>query len=441
MKKLVLFLVVFMLGNANLEAAPQDLKLKLDVEKYTLPNGLRVLLHQDSSIPMVSYHTWYKVGSRDESQGVTGAAHMLEHMMFKGAKKYSGKQFDRILHENGITNNAFTSWDYTGFYQNLPSHRLELMMDMEVDRMRYLQIAPEDLKSELQVVAEERRWRTDNNPMGLLREALFAQIFKGTPYSWPVIGHMKDIQSYSSEKLRFFYDTYYVPNNAILVIAGDIDISKTKKWVEKYYGPLESKQMAERNYPKMHVGHKPERILLKKDVQNATLMWAYPSVTAHEDDSFALEVLGSILGSGISSRFVRDLVYEKQLASSAGAFQLGNDASGLFGISVSVRPGQSIEKVETAVKNQIKKLLAEGVTEEELQKAKNQIMKDYVDSLLTLDGKARTLATNEIIFSDYKKFFTDLPRYQGLNKAQILEVAKKYLKNESEVFIGLLPNK
>jgi zinc protease len=421
--------------------ASEQLNVRFPVEKYTLKNGLTVLLHRDTSIPMISYHTWYRVGSRDESVGLTGAAHMLEHMMFKGAKKYSGKDFDHILHQNGITNNAFTSWDYTGFYQNLPSHRLELMMDMEVDRMRYLALSESDLKSELQVVAEERRWRIDNNPMGLLREELFAKIFNGSSYSWPVIGFMKDILNYKSEGLRFFYDTYYVPNNAVLVIAGDFDISNAKALIEKYYGPLEPKQLEKRAYPSVIKSEKPVRSVLKKDVQNVTFMLAYPTVTVHEDDSVALDILGSILGGGASSRLYSRLVYQEQIATSAGAFQLSNDASGLFGISVSLRPVESSEKAEKMVREEVKKLLASGVEEKEVTKAKNQIMKEFVDSLQTLDGRARALATNEILFGSYERLFSDLARYQKVTPQKVLEVAKRYLDNKSEVYVGLLPKK
>lgn len=434
----------FLIGGimlSELSAEAKTLNVNIPVEKFTLENGLTVLLQPDSSIPMISYHTWYRVGSRDETPGVTGAAHMLEHMMFKGAKKYSGKEFDRNLHENGITNNAFTSWDYTGFYQNLPSHRLELMMEMEVDRMRFLKIAPEDLKSELQVVAEERRWRVDNSPMGLLREELFSQIFRNTPYAWPVIGHMKDIAAYTSEKLRYFYDRYYVPNNAVLVLAGDFDPKSTKRLIEKHYGALEKKPLEKKKYPKIEVRTKPSRSFVRKDVQNTTLMISYPTVTAHDDEMFALDILGSILGGGASSRLYSDLVYGKQLASSAGSFQLSNADSGLFGISVSVKPDQSWEKAEGAVRDQITKLLKEGVQDVELQKAKNQIMKDFVNGLQTLDGKARTLAVNEVIYGSYDRFYDDLDRYQKVTKEQVLQVAKKYLNPQAEVFVALVPTR
>jgi zinc protease len=169
-------------ASAQMPASDNSLKINFPVVKYKLQNGLTVLLHEDHSVPLISYHTWYRVGSRDESPGITGSAHMLEHMMFKGSKKYPGKSFDRILHENGITNNAFTTDDYTGFYESLPSSKLEMMMDIEVDRMSNLNLNPEDLQSEREVVKEERRWRVDNNPMGLLMETVMGTVFKTSNY-------------------------------------------------------------------------------------------------------------------------------------------------------------------------------------------------------------------------------------------------------------------
>lgn len=422
-------------------SASSNLNLKFPVEKLVLDNGLTVLLYPDSAIPMISYHTWYRVGSRDESPGVTGAAHMLEHMMFKGAKKYSGKEFDRILHSNGIVNNAFTSWDYTGFYQNLPSQKLELMMDMEVDRMRFLNIHAEDLKSELQVVAEERRWRIDNSPMGLLREELFAKIFKGTPYDWPVIGHMSDITAYTSEKLKFFYDTYYVPNNAVLVLVGDFDLKQAKALVQKYYGPLPSKPLSSRNYKSMNTAPKAQRSFVKKPVQTVTFMMAYPSVTAHHNDAYALDVLAQILGAGASSLLVKQFVYETPIVTSISSFQLSNDASGMFGISVAVRPDQNWESVESKVKAYLKTIIKSGVSDRDMEKAKNGIMKEFVDNLTTLDGRARALATSEIVYGQYDDFYKSLDRYQALTKEDIQAVAQKYINFEHETFVALVPEK
>jgi zinc protease len=409
------------------------LQLNLPVEKFRLENGLTVLLHQDRSIPLVTYHTWYKVGSRNEKPGVTGAAHMLEHMMFKGAKKYDGKEFDRILHENGITNNAFTTWDYTGFYQKLPSHKLELMMDMEVDRMRFLQIAEADLKSELQVVGEERRWRVDNNPPSLLRESVLGNLFRVHPYQWPVIGHMADIQNYTTEKLRHFYDTYYVPNNAVLVIAGDIDLEKTKRLVQKYYGKLKPRNLPSENIPPEPVMSQPTRKVIEADVQNSSIIFAYPGVKNGEIDGFALDLLGNILGSGSSSRLYRKMVYEEQLATSSGAYNISLLDPGFFVVMASLKPGKNTKAAEQVLQQSIQKIQAEGVSEKELEKAKNQMMKEFVDGLTTIDGKAQSLAVNEIVFGDYQRMFTDLEKYNSVKAKDIQRVAKLYLNSERRI--------
>lgn len=420
-------------------AIASDLQIKFPVEKFKLKNGLTVLLHEDHNVPMVSYHTWYRVGSRDELAGATGAAHMLEHMMFKGAKKYSGKQFDHILHANGIMNNAFTSWDYTGFYENLPSSKVELMMDMEVDRMRFLNLSPDDLKSELQVVGEERRWRVDNNPMGLLRENLFLMAFNQSPYHWPVIGYMSDIQAYTVEKLKYFYDKFYVPNNAVLVLAGDFDSQKIKPLIEKYYGELKPADLPERKYARDPLPTKPTRKIVESEVESTTLMFAYPGVEAGHPDSYALDLLTNILGLGDSSRLFKKLVYDDQLATSASSHNLTNAEPGLILASVSLRPGSNEKQAEDILRQEIKKMTQLSVSEKELEKAKNQFMKDYVDNLTTIDGKAQSLAVNEILFGSYDKLFTDLDKYKQVTVKDINTVAKKYLIPQREYLAILRP--
>lgn len=418
-------------------AGPEDLKIHLPVVKFKLKNGLTVLLHQDRSVPMVSYHTWYRVGSRDEQPGVTGAAHMLEHMMFKGAKKYTGKDFDRILHENGISNNAFTSYDYTGFYENLPSGKLELIMDMEVDRMRHLAILPEDLKSELEVVKEERRWRIDNNPPQLLREGLMATMFKEHPYRWPVIGYMSDITAYTSEKLRKFYDEFYVPNNAVLVLAGDFEIDSTRAMIERYYGTLPHKEMARRTYPVESDAKEPRRFVTDSDVQNSTIMLAFKGVEAGHADSFALDLAASVLADGQSSRLYKRLVYKDQTATSTGGHNLTNANPGLFMLVASLKPGQKTDGPEKILREEAVRLQKDLVSEKELQKAKNAVMKGYIEELTTIDGKARALAVNEILYGSYEKLFTDLDLYQKVTPQDVQKAAQKYLRVDREV-VGIL---
>lgn len=421
----------------------QDDRLKVDlpVTRFTLKNGLTVLLLEDHTVPMISYHTWYKVGSRDESEGVTGAAHMLEHMMFKGAKKYSGKQLDHLFHENGITNNAFTSNDYTGFYENIPSSKLELVMDIEVDRMKNLALQAEDLLSEKEVVAEERRWRIDNNPMGFLRESLMATVFRSHPYGWPVIGFMKDINAYDIEKLRYFYNTYYVPNNAVLVIVGDFDTKKTKKMVEKYYGTLTFKEVPHKNIKPEPVQTVQRNTVIRKDVQNTSFAIAFQSPKIGEADMYALDLAASILGDGSSSRIYKRLVYERQLATSAYAYNYSLQDGGIFSVGVNVIPGQTKDQALEISYNEIWKLRNKKVTDQELEKAKTQVIKNIVDGLRTIDGKARSLATNEIVTGSYQAIFTDLEKYQQVTADDILRVANKYLQQTQRSIISLEPKK
>lgn len=438
-KKYPLFLFTFLYAVFAFSAVDSDININFPVEKYSLKNGLTVLLHKDNSTPMISYHTWYRVGSRDEKVGVTGAAHMLEHMMFKGAKKYTNKEFDRILQANGIENNAFTSWDYTGFYMNLPSSKLELIMDVEVDRMRFLQLRPADLKSELQVVGEERRWRVDNNPPALLHETFMDSMYSVHPYRWPVIGYMNDIQAYTSEKLRHFYDTYYLPNNAVLVIAGDIDIAKTKQLVEKYYGDLESRKIPEKKFPQETELVKPISKAIESEVQNTSVLVGYMATEAGHQDGYALDLLANILGAGSSSRLYKDLVYEKQKALGVSVHNFGSADPGQFTLMASLKPGVDAKIAEDVFEEEIKKLQAERVSGQELTKAKNLIMKEYVDGLTTISGKANALALNEILFADYRRLFSDLEKYEAVTAEEVQNVAKRYLKPIRKVTAILNP--
>lgn len=416
-----------------------DLKISLPVTKFVLPNGLTVLLLEDHAVPMVSYHTWYRVGSRDEYPGVTGAAHMLEHMMFKGAKKYDGKSFDRIFHENGITNNAFTTNDYTGFYENLPSSKLELVMDMEVDRMSSLLLSPEDLKSEKEVVKEERRWRVDNNPMGLLRELMMGTVFKTNSYKWPVIGHMKDIANYDSEKLRFFYQSFYIPNNAVLVLVGDFETATVKELIEKHYGKLPTGKLPEQKVLKEPAQTVQRNASLKKDVQNNSFVVAFQSPRQGEIDVYALDLAANILGNGTSSRLHKNLVYQKQVSTSTYAYNYSMKDAGVFAVGVNLKPGIGIQGSLDIVYNEIWKLRNQLVTSKELEKAKTQVMKDLVDSLKTMDGKARALAVNEIVTGTYESLFTDLEKYQAVTAEDIKKITNKYTQQTQRSIITLEP--
>lgn len=430
------FAVLFV---SSAQAQTPNLNVTLPVEKYILKNGLTVLLVKDSTIPLVSFHTWYRVGSRHEKPGITGAAHMLEHMMFKGAKKYSNKDFDRILHANGITNNAFTTYDYTGFYETLPKDKLELIMDLERDRLSSLLLKPEDLLSEKEVVAEERRWRVDNNPQSLLREQAMEIIFSGHPYRWPVIGYMKDIGDYTIPPLRDFYEKFYGPNNAVLVIAGDINIEETKKLVEKYYADLPQRSFPEEPLFKVKPLKEKRTIKLYKDVQVPSLMISYQSTPEMHPDSYALEVLAQIMANGVSSRLSKELVYNKQWATGTGAYQWSLKQAGLFGVFVSLKPTSREDEVLQAVDREIFRLRHQLITDRELKRAQNQFMTSFVDGLATQDSKARALAAAEIISGDFKTLFSDLDKYQKVTAADVRRVAQQYLDSNKRVIAWLKP--
>jgi zinc protease len=416
-----------------------DLKFSLPVTKFVLPNGLTVLLLEDHGVPMVSYHTWYRVGSRDEYPGVTGAAHMLEHMMFKGAKKYSGQDFDRIFHENGITNNAFTTNDYTGFYENLPSSKLELVMDIEGDRMSSLALNPQHLLSEREVVKEERRWRVDNNPMGLLRELMMSTVFKVHPYKWPVIGYAKDIENYDAEKLRFFYNSFYGPNNAVLVLVGDFNTSSVRALIEKHYGKLPKREVPEKKYEMEPRQEVQQNATIKRDVQNTSFVVAFQSPKQGAPEMYAMDLLANILGYGSSSRLHKSLVYQKEYATSAYAYNVSMRDSGVFAVGVNLKPGNIIDDALELSYREIWKLRNVLVEQKELEKAKTQVMKDIVDSLKTMDGKARALAVNEIMTGSYQTLFSDLEKYRMVTAQEIKDVAAKYMTQNRRSIVSLEP--
>lgn len=416
-------------------------QIRFPVEKYTLPNGLVVLLAEDHSAPIVSYHTWFRVGSKDEEPGYTGIAHLFEHMMFKGAKRYTGAQFDTILQANGATNNAFTSYDYTGYYENLPSSKLELVIDIESDRMANLQVTEANLKSEREVVKEERRYRVDNNPSGILNEVLYGTAFRVHPYRWPVIGYMTDLNNINLAKSIEFYRQFYAPNNAIIVVSGDFNSSEAKKLIERYYGKIPAQEIKRRARPPEPPVTSPRTQFVSKDVQSVTFAISYHTPKAGEEDAYALDLLSNIMGRGASSRLYKRLVYKDQVASGVSAYNYTKQDSGLFTFRVSLKPGANFGQAQRAVYGEVWRPRNILVSEAELEMAKNQTMKDYVDGLKTVYGRAQALAVNEVLFGDYGRLFTDLDRYNRVTREQIRAVAAKYLVPEKSVLAVLRPNR
>lgn len=416
-------------------------EIKIDVQKFKLNNGLVVLMTRDPSAPLLSYHQWFRVGSRHEQAGRTGLAHFFEHLMFKGTTKYPPGKFDKIIQSNGGANNAFTSRDYTGYYVDLPGDKLELVMDIESDRMRNLVLEQKSIASEREVVKEERRSRVDDDVMGTLWEQIFLTVYKVHPYKEPVLGSMKDLEASTIEDLRSFYNAYYAPNNAVVVVSGNIEYDKTKALIEKYYGSIAAQNLPIEEIPPepLQTAERTQNIV--KDVQSETLAIVYRTPALKHADTPALDLLANVLGNGSSSRLHKRLVYNEQTSSSASSWTYGQRDSSLFALTVSMKPGVSSARALSSVNNETQRIKSELVTDSELAKAKNQLMLSFISQLKTASGKAYALASAEVLYDDYTYMFEELLRYEKITKEDLKRVAGAYLNPQNRSVVKVVPRK
>lgn len=420
-------------------SAQDSVRVNLDVEKWVLPNGLTVLLHRDPTVPLVSYQQWFRVGSKDEVPGLTGLAHFFEHLMFKGSEHYSKEVFNRVLNSKGANFNAFTSGDYTGYYINAPTETLEFIIKVEADRMRHLTFNEKEIQTEREVVKEERRVRYENSPEGFLWIALPKLMYKNLPYRWPTIGSMEDLNRAKLSDFKAFYKKYYAPNNAVIVVAGLFDKSQVKEWIREAYGSFEPQKIERPKYKPEPVQTKRRSETISWKVQGPMMAMAYPTVDVKNDDSYALEILGVILGDGASSRLYRKLVYQDQLATSVSAFSYPQFLAGRMIFTVNMKKGVSPTTVRKLIENELRMIINKGVTSRELEKAKNQILTGQVNMLKKISGRARALAYNEIMFGDYTRLFTDLERYLAVTGKDVQRVTKKYLQPQKENIVIVQP--
>jgi zinc protease len=353
-------------------------------ETFTLNNGMQVVVIPDHRAPVVTHMVWYRVGSADEPQGKAGIAHFLEHLMFKGTNKYPPGAFNRIIRQNGGEDNAFTSKDYTAFFQRIAKDRLGLVMDLEADRMQNLVLKDENVLPELKVVEEERRERTDNDPASLLGEQIDAMLYLAHPYHKPVIGWMAEINKLTRQDAVAFYKAHYTPANAVLIVAGDVTRDEVKKLAEEHYGKLANTfDVTARTRAEEPEPIAPRRVTLT-DARAASpiIQRTYLSVsyaTAQKGEAEALDVLAELLGGGATSRLYKKLVVEKRLASSAGAWYSGDGLnSGSFGIYGSPNPGGKVEPVEAEIDAVLEDIKANGITADELARTKATLIADTV---------------------------------------------------------------
>ena len=406
---------------------------RAEIMERTLDNGLHVILKKDTRAPVVTSHIWYKIGSVDESSGKTGLSHALEHMMFKGTKKNPGGKFSEVISKLGGKENAFTSKDYTAYYQTLPSQYLEDAIKLESDRMSNLVVSKEDFLKEIEVIKEERRLRTDDQPEGIAYEQLYASAYNNSAYHDPIIGWMEDLHNMTEKDIFNWYKSWYAPNNATAVIVGDIDFDKTFKLVEKYYGNKKNIKIdnrVERVEPEQF-GEKNILIVIPEKPSYLITGYKVPSLNTKNIEKwecYALSVLSGILSSGPNSRLQKVLIREKKLASyTDSGFSMFSRKDPLFLIDVNPIVGKKISDIEIEIELIIQELKSKLVTQKELDRIKAQVLASEVYQQDSIDYQARILGMVKTSLGDtriIKKYTTNI---NSVTADQVRKVAKKYL--------------
>jgi zinc protease len=427
--------------SAKADGAGKQAEITLDVTETVLDNGLKVILLEDHSVPVISYQTYFRVGSRNERPGITGISHFMEHMMFNGAEKYGPKEFDRILEANGGYSNAFTSNDMTAYYEDISSDGLELVIDLDTDRMKSIALDPKYLESEMGVVKEERRLSIDNSVNGRMREELSALAYKAHPYLWPVLGWMSDLDRIDRSDCVEYFRTYYAPNNAILIVAGDFKTDEALELIHRYYDDIPAQQPPApvRTAEPEQLGERRAEVRMPAELPAVLIGYHGPDVKS--DDVYALDVLQEIVSGGESSRFHRSLVRELEIALYVYAYFSWRVDPGLFIIGAKVKPGHTTEECEEAIYAVLESVRAGGVTDSELEKAKNKLEADFVRSMQTVNGKASKIGRYEILFGDYHEILGVQKRYRAVKGEEVRGVVERYLGRGNRNVVTLVPER
>jgi len=415
--------------------------LRFPITRERLPNGLEILIVEDHAVPVVTLYSFFRVGSRNERSGRTGISHLFEHLMFNGAKRFGPGEFDRALESRGGAGNAFTSEDVTGYYEVFPPDALPLVVDLEVDRLTGLTLTEDSLRSEREVVKEERRGRIDDDPMGALQELLGATAYVAHPYGWPVVGWPADLEAITVEDCREYFRIHYAPNNALLVLAGDVDPRSALAVLHRGYGSIPAQPPA---LPA--VANEPEqagerRAVLRRPAQLPAVALAFhvPGTATGGAEVFALDLIQTILTGGESSRLERAVVRDKPLATSVVASNVYRVDPSLFIVQAEARPGVPLADLERGIAAEIERLAKEPVPDRELAKAKNQTRMDLLRKLKTSAGKAEQLGMAAIYFGAPEKLF-DLPQaFDAVTAENIRDAAARWLVPDNRSVVHLVP--
>ncbi len=411
-----------------------------DVQTATLANGMKVIIQEDHNIPNVAMYFFYKIGSRNERPGITGISHFFEHMMFNGAKKYGPKQFDNEMEKAGGNNNASTSEDLTTYTDWFPSGALELMFDMESDRIRNLALDPKMVASERGVVYSERRTSVDNNNRGILDEQLQAAAFIAHPYHWPVVGWPSDIEAWTQQDLKDYFAIGYAPNNCTMVVVGDVTVARVMELAKKYIEPIPRHDPPPpvRTIEPVQLGER--RVIVKKAAQLPLQMIAYHVPDAKNPDSIVLDLLSTVLSTGQSSRLYKRMVDEEPLALSVNGRQGDALDPTIMIFTIQPRSGVDPARTEKALYEELDRLKTTEIPARELQKAKNQMLTQHYQRLKTIAGRASMLGHYEVIFGDYRKTFTIDKDFEAVTAADIQRAAKKYFSENNRTVATLIPD-
>ena len=412
----------------------------MKVRRYHLGNGLRVLVLIDRGAPVVSYHTWYRVGSRDEKPGKTGLAHLFEHLMFNETTHLAAGEFDRVLEENGAESNAATWVDWTYYHESLPAPKLSLATKLESDRMANLVLRDKQVSSEKEVVANERRYRVDDDVEGSVNELLYRTAFSTHPYHWPTIGWMTDIEGFTTTDCEAFYKTFYAPNNATVVIVGDVVESDALRLVQDFYGEMPASKLPERNLPAEPTQDAERRLRVEKPTATEKLMLGYKAPALADADHVALSVLNEVLFGGRSSRVYRSLIKTQEVASDLRGWVATFADPGLYEMYLTARKGRTAVELEAALEKELERVRTEEIPIEELEKAKSRLELGFLQGMETASGKAEQIGFFDTVLGDPGAGFARLEAYRVVTASDLQRVAKTYLVSAHRTLITVMPD-
>jgi predicted Zn-dependent peptidase len=410
------------------------------IRALTLPNGLQACLVEDHQAPVVNVQVWYHVGSKNEVPGRTGFAHLFEHLMFDGTTNVGAEQFSDYVIRSGGVDNAYTTEDSTVFWETTPSSQLPVVLWLEADRMRNLDITATVFNNEREVVEEERRLRFDNPPYGTVVETLYQHAYTVHPYQHMTIGSLHDLDNARLDDIRDFYNTYYVPNNATLVVVGDLDGQETESMIRKYFGPLERSARLPANHIQPEPPQTAKRVVkLNLNVALPAFVEGYHMPADGTPDAYPLRLASNVLSEGESSRIYRRLVYDKQIALEAQSTGNFTEDPNLFFVFAVMNEGHAPAEGEAAVEAELTRLKTQTVSNDELQKAKNQILRDFILSRQTVQTRGEELGYAAVILKDANLVNTELARFLAVTPADIQRVAQKYFVAENMTLVEVYP--